>query len=680
MTYPNARRMDLVETLHGHAVPDPYRWLEDPKSDETRAWIEAQNELTFAHLAKLPRREAIERRLTELWDYERYGVPSREGGRYFFFKNDGLQNQPVLWVAPSLGAEARVLLDPNTLSPDGTVALAGMEVSRDGKRLAYGLSKSGSDWTDWRVRDVETGVDLADDIRWVRFSGASWTPDGSGFFYSRYDEPPAGEEYTAAAYFQKLCFHRIGTPQSEDVLVYERPDQKEWGFGGGVTWDGRYLIIGVWHGTDPKSRLFYREAVGGKIVELLREADAAYRFIGNDGPVFYLWTDLDAPRGRLIAIDTREPARDRWRTLIHQSEDTLEGVSLVGDRFVASYLRDAHARVLVFSKTGKLEREVALPGLGTASGFGGDPDSPETFFSYTSYTTPACVYRLDVSTGETQLWRAPRVKFEPDLYESRQVFVTSKDGTRVPLFLTHKKGLVLDGENPTYLYGYGGFNISITPAFDVGRLVWMELGGVLAVANLRGGGEYGEEWHQAGCGKQKQNVFDDFTACASWLVDHKVSRPAKIGIGGASNGGLLIGACMAQRPELFACALPDVGVMDMLRFHKFTIGWAWVSDYGSPDDPAAFETLLAYSPYHNLKPGTRYPATFITTADTDDRVVAAHSFKFAAALQHAQAPDGPPVFIRVETKAGHGAGKPTSKQIQVLADRWAFLLGVTDGG
>jgi prolyl oligopeptidase len=692
LVYPHTATADQLDEYHGVTVADPYRWLEDPDSEETRAWVEAQNTVTFAYLEQIAARERIKQRLTRLWDFEKYDVPFKRGGRYFLFKNDGLQNQSVLYTLPSLDAEPRVLLDPNTLSPDGTVALSGLAPTEDGRLMAYGLSASGSDWQEWKVRDVESGADLDDHLRWIKFSGASWTHDGLGFFYSRYDEPNEATMLEDTNYFQKLFYHRLGTPQSDDVLVYHRPDEPEWDFDGHVTEDGRYLIITVGHGTDPKKRVFYwglgnghspSPAAGGGggwgegVVELLRDFDAAYQFVGNDGPVFWFHTDLNAPRGRVIAIDTRAPARDNWREIVPQADETLEGVGLVNDTFIASYLKDAHAVVRLFDLIGGFLREVDLPGVGTVMGFGGRRTDTETFYAYTDFTAPTTIYRLDMRTSESTVFRRPAVEFDPDDYEAKQAFYTSKDGTRVPMFITHRKGLALDGSNPTYLHGYGGFNISLTPAFSVGALVWMEMGGVYAVACLRGGGEYGEEWHQAGMKLQKQNVFDDFIAAAEWLIQRGYTSTPRLAIGGGSNGGLLVGACMTQRPDLFGACLPAVGVMDMLRFHKFTIGWGWVADYGSPDDPDEFKAIHAYSPLHNLRPGAAYPPTLITTADHDDRVVPAHSFKFAAALQAAQG--GPaPALIRIETRAGHGAGKPTDKLIAEAADRWAFLVRVLD--
>lgn len=675
LDYPKTRKADVVDDYHGAKVADPYRWLEDPDSPETRAWVEAENRLTFAYLEAIPARSAIRRRLTKLWDYEKFGVPSKEGGRYFYSRNTGLQNQGVIYTTGALDGEAKVLLDPNTLMADGTVALSGLEPSTDGERLAYGLASAGSDWQEWKVRDVATAKDLTDHLRWIKFSSASWTKDGQGFYYGRFPEPKASEDLKGANYHQKLYYHKLGTPQSEDRLVYERPDEKEWQFHGTVTDDGRYLVITVSKGTDNKYRILYQDldAKGSKPVELIDNFDHEYAFIDNDGPVFWFKTDNDAPRGRVIAVDTRDPAPGKWREVIPQASETLQNVDLVGDRFLASYLKDAHTQVKVFDASGRFVSEVEFPGIGTASGFSGKRSDKETFYSFTSFTTPSTVYRYDVSSGESTVFRKPKVDFDPADYETKQVFYPSKDGTKIPMFISHKKGLKLDGKNPTYLYGYGGFNISLTPTFSASSLAWMELGGVYAVPNLRGGGEYGEDWHKAGTKLTKQNVFDDFIAAAEWLIEHKYTSTPKLAIGGGSNGGLLVGACLTQRPELYGAALPAVGVMDMLRFHKFTIGWAWVDDYGSADDAGQFRALHAYSPLHNIKPGTAYPATLVTTADHDDRVVPAHSFKFAATLQAAQG-GGNPVLIRIETKAGHGAGKPTTKVIEEAADRWAFLV------
>lgn len=677
--YPTTRRVDQTDSYHGTVVPDPYRWLEDDNSAETKAWVTEQNEVTFAYLKQLPQREALKDRLTKLWNFERYGIPSRKGHRYFLSKNNGLQNQSVLYTLDTLDGEPKVLLDPNTLAADGTVALAGSQVSHDGNLLAYALAASGSDWNEWKVRDVQTGRDLPDHLKWVKFSGAAWTRDNQGFFYSRYDEPKPGEALKGVNYYQKLYYHRLGTRQEEDRLIYQRADQKEWGFGGEVTDDGRYLVINVWQGTNPKNRVFYLDLSlpDSRVVELLNDFDASYNFVGNAGSVFWFLTDLNAPRGRLIAIDTAQPQRSRWVELIPQAAETLQSVSVLNHQFVCSYLKDAHSQVRIFSLQGQAVREVELPGIGSAGGFGGEPDDVETFYSFTSFTVPGTIYRYDLRTGQSTIFRQPKVDFDQAAYETKQVFYTSKDGTRIPMFLTHKRGLKLDGNNATLLYAYGGFNISITPSFSVSSAVWMERGGVYAVPNLRGGGEYGEEWHQAGTKLNKQNVFNDFIAAAEWLIANRYTSARKLAISGGSNGGLLVGACMTQRPELFGAALPAVGVLDMLRFQKFTIGWAWTSDYGSSDNPDEFKALYAYSPYHNLRTGTRYPSTLITTGDHDDRVVPAHSFKFAARLQEYHGGKNP-VLIRIETKAGHGAGKPTAKLIEEAADKWAFLLQELD--
>ncbi len=677
--YPSSRKDDQVDDYHGTKVADPYRWLENPDSEETTAWVEAQNKVTFGYLGEIPAREQIKQRLTQLWDYEKFGIPFKQGNRYFYFKNDGLQNQSVLYTLTSLDAEPTVLIDPNTLSEDGTIALSGLAISEDGKLMAYGLSTSGSDWNEWKVRDVETSSDRTDHIKWVKFSGASWTHDGQGFFYSRYDEPNEATILEDINYYQKLYYHKLGTPQSEDILIYHRPDQKEWMFSAGVTEDGRYLIISVSQSTDPKNLVFYKDlqTPDAPVVELISEFEANYSLIDNDGSLFWFRTDLDAPRGRVIAIDINNPTRENWKEVIPQAAETLEGLGLLNNQFVADYLKDAQSSIKIFDLDGSFVREVELPGIGSAGGFGGKRYDTETFYSFTSFTTPATIYRYDMVSGESTIFRQPNVDFNPNNYDTKQVFYSSKDGTRVPMFITHKKGLQLDGNNPTILYGYGGFNVSLSPYFSVTNLVWMEMGGIYAVPNLRGGGEYGEEWHQAGTKLNKQNVFDDFIAAAEWLINNKYTKPEKLAISGGSNGGLLVGACMTQRPDLFGAALPAVGVMDMLRFHKFTIGWAWCSDYGSPDDSEEFKALYAYSPLHNLKPGTAYPATMITTADHDDRVVPAHSFKFAAALQAAHAGEKP-VLIRIETKAGHGAGKPTAKIIEEIADEWAFLVRSLD--
>jgi len=688
LQYPAARKSDVVDDYHGTRVPDPYRWLEDPDSPESRAWIEAENRLTAAYLAEIPARGTIRERLTKVWNYPKYGAPFRKARRYFFFKNDGLQNQSVLYKQASLTADPETLLDPNLLSEDGTVALSTLAVSDDGRLLAYGTSASGSDWEEFRVRDVAEGRDRSDHLKWIKFSGASWTNDGAGFFYSRYPEP-VDKALTEVNRFQRLYYHRLGTDQTQDVLVYERPDQPDWGMNAEVTDDGRYAVLQVWLGTDRRNRVYYldlkeakRPKVTGEVVRLLDDFDASYAFVGNDGPVFYFLTDLDAPRKRVIAIDTRHPERARWREIIPQAPDVLDGVQIIHDTFVANYMHDASSRLRLFARDGRFVKDLPLPTLGSIGAISGERKDDEMFYAFTSFLYPTTIFRYAFKSGVTSVFKAPAIDFDPSGYETKQVFYTSKDGTRVPMFVTHKKGLRLDGSNPTYLYGYGGFNISLTPSFSVAMLVWLELGGVYAVPNLRGGGEYGEEWHQAGMHDKKQNVFDDFIAAAEYLIAQGYTSPAKLAIAGGSNGGLLVGAAMTQRPELFGAALPAVGVMDMLRFHKFTIGWAWVTDYGSADSAAQFPYLYKYSPLHNVRAGTRYPATLVTTADHDDRVVPGHSFKFTATLQAAQA--GPqPVLIEIETKAGHGAGKPTSKLIEEQADRFAFLvrnLGIEVGG
>ncbi len=549
-----------------------------------------------------------------------------------------------------------------------------MSFSEDGKYMAYAKAEAGSDWSKWYIRDLRTGNDLDDVLHWTKFTSTSWTKDGKGFFYSRFDAVSEEEKFQALNKNQKLYYHRVGTDQSEDVLVYKRPDEPEWGFFGSVTEDGRYLVISVWKGTDPRNRVLYKDLLEpyGMPVDLIDNFDYGYSLVGNDGPVLYFSTDHEAPNQRVIAIDIREPEEENWREVIAESELPLRGVGMAGNMFVASYLRDAISYVRMFRTDGSHVRDVEFPGIGSGGGFSGKRSEFETFYTYSSFNRPPTIYRYDMLTGESEQFRQIDVDFNPDDYVVKQVFYKSKDGTRVPMFLAHKKGLELDGRRPTLLYGYGGFNISITPGFSVGRLAWMEMGGVYAVANLRGGGEYGKRWHEQGKKTQKQNVFDDFIAAAEWLIANGYTNPDKLAIQGGSNGGLLVGASMTQRPELFGAALPAVGVMDMLRFHKFTAGRYWVDDYGSADDPEEFKALYAYSPYHNLEPGVRYPATLVTTADTDDRVVPGHSFKFAAALQKAHKGDEP-VMIRIETRAGHGGGKPTALRIEEAADQMAFL-------
>jgi prolyl oligopeptidase len=671
--YPQPPKSSQVDDYFGTKVADLYRDLENADSEPTRKWIEAENKLTFDYLAGIPERKKINEKLTALWNYEKHTIPYREGGRYFFSKNTGLQNQNVLFTGATMPGEAKVLLDPNTLSKDGTVALNGTDITDDGKLMAYGMSIAGSDWQQWKVRDIETGKDLTDDVQWVKFSNGSWKKDGSGFFYSRYDAPASADQLKQANYFHKLYFHKLGTPQAKDELVYERKDHKDWNFYGEVTEDGRFLIIYVSQGTDPKNRIFYKDLqkADAPVVELLNKQDAAYDFLGCGGNTFWFKTDLTAPKGRIVAIDISKP--ENITTVVPEADDKLEGVELVGDRFVASYLKDAHSAIKLFEVSGKAAGEIKLPGLGTASGFKGKRKDTETFYSYVSFTEPATIYRYDFKSGQSSPLFRPKVDFKSDDFTTEQVFYKSKDGTKVPMFLTYRKGLEKNGSNPTMLYGYGGFNGSMTPSFSPGIATWLQMGGVYAVANLRGGGEYGEEWHLAGTKLRKQNVFDDFIAAGEWLIANKYTSTQKLAISGRSNGGLLVGAVLNQRPELWGAALPAVGVMDMLRFQKFTIGWAWTSDYGSSENADEFAALHKYSPLHNIKPGTKYPPTFITTADHDDRVFPGHSFKYAAAMQAAQAGSAP-VLIRIETRAGHGAGKPTSKIIEETTDQWAFLV------
>ena len=678
LNYPEAKKVEQVDDYHGVKVADPYRWLEDLDSPDTQKWVEAENNLSSSFLNSIPQRAAIKERLTKLWNYEKFGVPFKRGGRYFYSRNTGLQNQNVVYSVASLEGEPQLLIDPNTLSADGTVALSGLQVSDDGKLLAYSLSSSGSDWQTWKVRDVATAKDFADDLKWSKFSDVSWTRDSQGFYYERYDEPK-GDTLKDTNYFQKIYFHKLGTAQTEDALVYERPDQKDWLFSTTTTEDGNYLIITAGQGTDPKTRVFYKDlrASDSKVVTLLNDFDAAYLFVGNSGSKFWFQTDLQSPRGRIIEIDVNSPARENWKTIVPEAKEALQTVTFVDHKFILNYLQDAYTKVKLFDTSGRSVSEVSFPGIGSADGFGGKPGDKETFYSFTSFTTPPTIYRYDVTTNSSTVFRQPKVDFNPSDFETKQVFYQSKDGTKVPMFITYKKGLKLDGNNPTYLYGYGGFDVSLTPSFGTSILVWMERGGVYAQPSLRGGAEYGEEWHQAGMKLKKQNVFDDFIAAAEWLIKNKYTSTPRLAIGGGSNGGLLVGACLTQRPDLFGVALPQVGVMDMLRFQKFTIGWAWVSDYGSSDNMDEFKALYAYSPLHNIKPGTSYPPTLITTADHDDRVWPGHSFKFAATMQAAQAGSAP-ILISIETKAGHGAGKPTAKIIEELADRLAFMTKIMD--
>ncbi len=677
LVYPVSKKVAQVDTYHGQEVADPYRWLEDIDSPDTGNWIKAQNDVTSAYLGKIPGRDRIAARATEIWNFNRWSAPSREGKQWFWFKNDGLQNQSVLYVGDKPESEGRQLFDPNSLSTDGTVALKGTAFSADGKYMAYGLSSGGSDWEEWRVLDVAKGEPTEDVLKWVKFSTVDWSRDGKGFWYSRYDEPQGENALKAKNEFQKLYFHKLGTPQSDDELVYERKDQPDYSFGATASRDGRYLVISVGQGTERKNLVLYRDlkakGKNGLIKELIGEWTAEFDFVGNVGSKFYFRTDDEAPRGRVIAIDVTRPARKNWKTVVEQNDDALQSAHLVGGQLVLNYLHDASSRLRRFGLDGKSKGDIQLPGLGTVAAFEGRPEDKQAFYSFASYTTPTSIYRYDLAKGKSSLLHAPTMAFDPNQYETRQVFYTSKDGTRVPMFITARKDLVLDGNNPTILYGYGGFRIPQVPAFSPSVATWLDQGGVFAVANLRGGGEYGREWHQAGTKLKKQNVFDDFIAAAEYLIGEKYTSPQRLAIRGGSNGGLLVAATELQRPDLFAAAVPAVGVLDMLRFREFTIGKAWESDYGSVLNTDEFAALRAYSPLHNVKPGVAYPATLITTGDHDDRVFPAHSFKFAAAMQAAN-PKGKPQLIRIDVRAGHGQGKPTAKQIAETADVYAFIL------
>jgi len=698
-TYPAAKTGAQVDTYHGVQVRDPYRGLEDLDSPDTRGWIAAENKLTFDYLNRLAGREPLKQRLTALWNYERYGSPEKYGERYFYTRNDGLQNQAVLYVTDDMQQPGRVLLDPNTLSSDGTVALKSYVVSEDGTHVAYGLSSGGSDWEEWHVLDVATGKPTDDVLKWVKFTAVAWRRDGTGFFYSRYEEPKS-EALKAANKFQKLYFHRLGSPQGDDLLMHEQKDQPDWTFGAQVSDDGHWLVISVSRSTEPKNLVLYRDlskryferTEPEKIVKtsgkqkgrhshhfevapsstLIGDWNASYEFLGNHKETLYFLTDRNAPRYRIVAIDLNKPGEENWKEIVPQGKDTLLGARMVNHQIVANYLHDAHSAVHVFDLKGKSVGEIALPGLGTATDFSGRTFDDETFYQFSSYTQAPSVYRYDLKTQKTTLVRTPKVAFDAAQFETRQVFFNSKDGTRVPMFVTARKGTPLDGNNPTILYGYGGFNISLQPAFSPALIAWIERGGVYAVANLRGGGEYGREWHEAGMKLKKQNVFDDFIGAAEYLIAQKYTSPRKLAIRGGSNGGLLVAAAELQRPDLFAVAIPAVGVLDMLRFRDFTIGKAWESDYGSVENADEFKAMYAYSPLHNVKPGVDYPATLIITGDHDDRVFPAHSFKFAAAMQAAD-PHGKPILIRIETRAGHGQGKPTAMQIDEAADVYAFI-------
>ena len=681
LEYPKTATVEHSNEYFGTKVDDPFVWLEDDvrESKDVEAWVEAQNKVTFGYIEQLPYRKEIEARITKLWDYEKYGAPFKRGGRYYFSKNDGLQNQSVIYKLDQLDGEPSVLMNPNKWSEDGTVALGGMAFSSDGKHVAYGVQESGSDWRTWYVQDIETGEKLDDKIEWVKFGGADWSKDSKGFFYNRYDKPEEGQEFQSLNKNQKVYYHVLGTPQSDDILIHEDSEKPDWGFGPTVTEDGKYLVITVWVGTDDRYRVMYAkldEHVTGRpeIVELIDNFENEFSYIGNEGSNFYFKSDVNAPKKCILTIDVENPAKENWKVVVPEAEEAMESAGMVGDYIIVEYLKDAKSQVKLFDLDGKFVREVEFPGIGSAGGFGGKRNHDTTFYSFSSFNRPPSIYKYDLATGKSELFRQAKVDFNPDDYEVKQVFYESKDGTRVPMFIAYKRGLELNGRNPTLLYGYGGFNISLTPGFSISRLQWMEMGGVFAMPNLRGGGEYGKAWHKAGTKTQKQNVFDDFIGAAEWLINNKYTSSPYLAIQGGSNGGLLVGACMTQRPELFGACLPAVGVMDMLKFQNWTAGRFWVDDYGSStNSKEEFDALYAYSPYHNLKDGVAYPPTMVTTSDHDDRVVPGHSFKFAARLQEAHKGDAP-TLIRIETKAGHGAGKPTSKIIEQISDQWAFLV------
>jgi prolyl oligopeptidase len=679
LSYPSTRKTETVDDFNGTRVADPYRWLEDLGSPETASFIDTQNKLAFGYLGKIPAREGIEKRLTELWDYPRTTVPFREGGRLFYRKNTGLQQQSSFFVRDTLTAEPRLLLDPNELSKDGSIALSTTSVSPDAKYLAYGLAQGGADWQTIHVREIATGKDFPDRVEWFRFSGISWTKDGKGFFYSRFPQPPAGQELSAELLNHRLYYHRVGTSQSEDRLVYERPDNPRWFIYGGTTEDGRYLIVYLRQGSDPRNRLYYADLgdplqpkLDAPIVPVVDEFVAQFDVIGNRGGTFLARTDLDAPKRKVIAIDPRlKIGRSGWKTLVPESDSPLEEAATAGGKIFAGYLVDVKSRVDVYSLDGVREGEIALPGVGTAAGFSGREDGDELFYMFSSQLMPATVFRYDVKARTQAPFEPPPAVFDASAYETTQVFFASKDGTRIPMFMTAKKGMKKDGTNPVWLSAYGGFAVSMRPTYSPWVAAWLEMGGVFAVPNLRGGGEYGEEWHRAGMKEKKQNVFDDFIGAAEYLVRERVTSPSRIVISGGSNGGLLVGAAMTQRPDLFAVALPAVGVMDMLRYHKFTGGAAWTVEYGNADEPRDFAYIRAYSPLQNLKPGTCYPATLVTTSDHDDRVVPSHSYKFTAQLQADQGCPKP-VLLRVETQSSHGY-TPTDKLIAARADFMAFV-------
>ncbi|MGS0676074.1 prolyl oligopeptidase family serine peptidase [Shewanella sp. 30m-9] len=666
-----ANQDSVVETIHGVQVADPYRYLE-VESDRTTKWVSEQQQAGKEYLANIENKQAIVDRITELWNYEKISAPFEKGSNTFYYRNDGLQAQSVLYVTDANG-KSKVALDPNAFSDDGTIALSGVSVSDDGKTLAYGVSKSGSDWQAWHFVDVATGKKLTDELDWIKFSSAVWDHDNTGVYYARYDAPAGGNALADVNFNQKVYFHKIGTPQSEDTLVYERPQNKDWGFGIEVSENGDYLLLYISQGTDSRNRFFYKslKEPQAEVIELIPDLEAEYSFIGNDKSVFYFKTDYNAPNGKVIAIDVNNSAKDNWKTIIPELSDPISNIAIINDHMVVSYLHDVLGKLTIYSMNGDKRQDVMLPGKGKIAGPYGKRSKDYFYYVFNSYTQPQTTYKFDFNTGESTVYSKPQVSFNPSDYTSEQVFYTSKDGTKVPMMISYKNGLKKDGQNPTLLYAYGGFAISLTPRFSPANIAWMDMGGVYAVPNLRGGAEYGESWHQAGMFDKKQNVFDDYYAAAEYLIDQDYTNSSKLGAYGRSNGGLLMGATLTQRPELFAAVLPAVGVLDMLRFQKFTIGWAWTSEYGSADNADQFPALYAYSPYHNLKEQA-YPATMVMTADHDDRVVPLHSFKFGALMQDKQQGDAP-VIMRIESKAGHGAGKPTSMKIDEFADIYSFL-------
>lgn len=673
MNYPVTKKTDVVDDYHGTKIADPYRWLEDDNSTETKDWVAAQNKVTFDYLSKIPFRDKVKARLGEMWNYTRYGSPSKEGAYYYFYKNDGLQNQSILYRQKGLTGQPEVFIDPNQFSADGTVALGGVYFSKHSKYVAYLTAQSGSDWQEVTLLDVESKQLLQDKIRFVKFSGINWNED-EGFYYSRYPEPDEKNKLSKQNQFHAVYYHKMGTSQTDDVLIYEDKQHPLRNVGAGLTDDGRFLILSITEGTSGNEVRVKDLKSGQKEFSVLipgfkTEPDV----IDNLGDKLIVKTNESAPNYEVVLVDPKNPQPSNWRTLISEQKDILQNVTTAGGYLFCTYLKDASTKVYQYTYEGKLVRAIQLPGIGTASGFSGKHNDKEIFYTFSSYNTPPSIFRLQIVSGASTLFRKTETKFKSNDYETKQVFFQSKDGTRVPMFLTYKKGMKLDGSNPVLLYGYGGFNIPQTPGFSISNAFWLEQGGIFAVVNLRGGSEYGEDWHKAGMLANKQHVFDDFIAAAEYLISNKYTNNQKIAIRGGSNGGLLVGACMTQRPDLFKVALPAVGVMDMLRYHLFTIGWAWAVEYGRSDNADQFKYLVKYSPLHNLKDGVSYPATLVTTADHDDRVVPAHSFKFAARLQEAHKGNNP-VLIRIETKAGHGAGKPTSKQIEEAADIWSFVM------